>query len=108
MGKVVKAFSGDEIQFMDPIGLGESISFYLVVFAEFVCAIFLILGLFTRLAALVLIINFAVIFHLKWVINQSPIGDIEHIVFYFFIFIALFISGAGKFSLDKVLYSKNK
>lgn len=106
--KLSKAFSGDEIQFLDPIGIGMHSSFYLALFAETVVALFLMLGLFTRFASFILIINFAVIVYLKMFVSQSPIGDIEHIIFYFVAFVALFFSGAGKFSLDYTLFSKKK
>src|SRR5690625_267583 len=60
-GKLSVIFSGEEIQFMDPIGIGNELSFYLAAFAEGICAILLILGLFTRPAAAILTINFLVI-----------------------------------------------
>ncbi len=43
-------------KFMNFMGIGSSVSLALVVFAEFFCSLFLILGLFTRLAAIPLII----------------------------------------------------
>src|SRR5687768_12196358 len=46
--------------FMNFLGLSGSVSLALVVFAEFFCSIFLILGLFTRLVTIPLIIDVAV------------------------------------------------
>ena len=46
--KMAVVLSGQEIQFMDPIGIGASTSYYMAAFAEGVCAILLILGLFSR------------------------------------------------------------
>ena len=43
-------------KFMNFLGIGSTMSLALVVFAEFFCSLFLILGLFTRLAAIPLII----------------------------------------------------
>jgi len=42
-------------KFINFLGLGSNISLSLVIFAEFFCAIFLIIGLFTRLVAIPLI-----------------------------------------------------
>ena len=96
-------FSGQEIQFMNPIGIGAKLSFYLASFAEGICAILLLLGLFTRFSALVLTLNFIVIF----IFNAFMVGDgfpiLEPRFFYLFSFIALIFTGGGKFSLDNLL-----
>src|SRR5689334_6301320 len=47
--------------FSDPIGLGPGPSLILVVFAEFFCAVFLIVGAFSRMVLVPLIINLTVI-----------------------------------------------
>src|SRR5699024_10425097 len=44
--KLITIFNGDEIQFANPIGIGATLSFYLAAFAEGICTILLILGLF--------------------------------------------------------------
>ncbi len=96
-------FSGQEIQFMNPIGIGAKLSFYLASFAEGICAILLLLGLFTRFSALVLTLNFIVIF----IFHAFMVGDgfpiLEPRFFYLFSFIALIFTGGGKFSLDYLL-----
>src|SRR6478735_5942827 len=43
-------------KFADPFHIGSTTSLALVVFAEFFCAAFLVLGLFTRLACIPLVI----------------------------------------------------
>src|SRR6476661_7130863 len=53
-------FSQKAHGFMDPFHVGSTTSLALVVFAEFFCSAFLILGLFTRLATIPLIITMAV------------------------------------------------
>ena len=58
--KLQQLFSGEEIKFFDFLGLGPKISLILTVFAEFVCSIFIILGLFTRFAVFFLVITMAV------------------------------------------------
>src|SRR6476661_2970765 len=47
-------------KFADPFHIGHTTSLSLVVFAEFFCAAFIILGLFTRLACIPLIIAMSV------------------------------------------------
>ncbi|WP_462220872.1 DoxX family protein [Ferruginibacter sp.] len=49
-------FSTMKNDFMNFMGIGSTMSLALVVFAEFFCSVFLILGLFTRLATIPLII----------------------------------------------------
>src|SRR5688572_11007030 len=53
-------FAQKSSRFADPFGLGSTTSLSLVVFAEFFCAAFIILGLFTRLASIPLIIALSV------------------------------------------------
>ena len=47
-------------KFPDPLGIGNEASMALAVFAEFFCAIAIVLGLATRLAAIPLVINMLV------------------------------------------------
>jgi len=102
-GKVANIFSGEEIQFMDPIGIGANLSFYLAAFAEFICSLFLIVGLFSRIATLILVINFFVIFIFHAFIVGDDFSILEMRYLYLFTFIALFFTGPGKFSLDNSL-----
>lgn len=48
--KLQMLIEGGKVEFFDFLGLGAKISLGLTVFAEFVCSILLILGLFTRIA----------------------------------------------------------
>ena len=57
--KLMKVIEGD-FGFADPIGLGPAFSLILVVFAEFVCAIALIIGFKVRLASIPLLITMLV------------------------------------------------
>lgn len=98
--KLLNLMSGD-IKFGDPIGIGVTASLALTVFAEFVCSIFLILGLGTRLAIVPLVITMIVavfIVHASDPMNKKEVG-----MMYLFPYIALFFLGSGKFSLDALL-----
>lgn len=99
--KLSKCLSGDH-SFADPIGLGESLSLYLVIFAEFLCAILLILGLFTKLSLIPLMITMLVAVLI--VHAPDPLSDKEHALLYLFAYICLFITGAGRYSLDDKMY----
>lgn len=106
-GKLAVIFSGQEIQFMDPIGIGATLSFYMAAFAEGICAILLIGGLFSRLASLVLTVNFIVIFIFHAFMLKDGFQVLELRFLYLLPFIALTFTGAGKYSLDQFLF-KNK
>ena len=87
--------------FMNFLGIGSTLSLALVVFAEFFCSIFMVMGLFTRLVVVVLIIElFVVVFKAH---NGAIFGDGEHGALYLSGFLAILLLGAGKISLDGIL-----
>ena len=104
--KLSVILSGQEIQFMDPIGIGASLSFYMAAFAEGVCAILLILGFFSRFASLVLTVNFITIFIFHALIIKDGFEVLELRFLYLLPFIALTFTGAGRFSLDDYFFKK--
>lgn len=104
-GKLSTIFTGQEINFFDPIGIGANLSFYLAAFAEGICAILLMLGLFTRYAAIVLAINFLVIFRVHF---KDGYEALELISLYLFTYIAIVFAGGGKYSLDNLLFNKTR
>jgi len=106
--KLAAMFSGNEIQFMDPIGIGSTLSFFMASFAEIACALLLITGLFTHLAALILVFNFIVIFIFHAFIVGDGFSVLELRFLYLFSFVTLFFTGAGKFSLDYLFFVKEK
>src|SRR5258708_2766262 len=53
-------FSNQETIFYDSFHLGHRTSLILVIFSEVFCAILLVLGLFTRVAALVMVVSMSV------------------------------------------------
>ena len=102
--KMIKLMSGGEIQFYNFLGLGNSASLGLTVFAEVICAFFILLGLFHRLATIPLIITFAVAFFM--VHAEDSFGDKEAAFIYLFSYTILFFTGSGKFSLDYLIGKK--
>jgi putative oxidoreductase len=102
--KVQNLFAAGEIKFADPIGIGSGFSLTLSAFAEFFCAGLLIIGLFPRVSAGILIINMFVagfIYH-----SPDPFATKEKALIYLVIFTTLLILGAGKYSINELLPSK--
>lgn len=87
-------------EFINFMGLGSTISLSLVIFAELFCSVLLILGLFTRLASIPLIITALVIQNEH---NWEFFGKYELGTAFLFAYIAILLLGPGKFSLDAVL-----
>ncbi|MGB8704864.1 MAG: DoxX family protein [Gillisia sp.] len=99
--KLLLLLSGDEIHFLDFLGLGASVSLALAVFAEVVCAILLFLGLATRWASIPLIVTMLVaIFKAH---GADPFNIKELAVVYLLIFLTLLVAGGGKYSLQQYL-----
>lgn len=104
--KFNKLTSGEPIQFPDPIGIGSETSFILVIFAELFCSILLILGVSTRLTLIPLITTMLVaVFIVK---AGKPLDVIELPLLFLVTYIALFLTGPGKFSLKIPIPKKNK
>jgi len=104
LGKFSKLFGDAPIKFADPIGLGEPASLALVVFSEVLCSILLILGLATRFAAIPLIITMLVIVFISHAGDEF--GDVELPLLYTAIYVVLALNGAGKYSVDQLIYNK--
>ncbi len=84
--------------FMNFMGLGFTVSLALTVFAEFFCSIFLILGLFTRLATIPIIIVMSVV--LISVTHGDIFGDGEKAALYLTSLITILFCGPGRISVD--------
>jgi len=103
-GKLISLFNGEPIQFADPIGIGPAASLALAVFAEFVCSLFLIFGVATRFAVIPLIITMLVA---GFIIHAEDLFHVKELAFlYMSTFITIAIAGAGKFSVDNLIYKK--
>ncbi len=103
--KFMKYFSGEEIKFADPVFIGMGVTFAFAVFAEFFCSILIILGLWTRLAVIPLMATMLVAVSI--IHANDPMGKKELPLLYLFPFIALFLLGSGRFSMDAFL-NKNR
>ncbi|MXS69797.1 DoxX family membrane protein [Flavobacteriaceae bacterium W22] len=99
--KLQMLIEGGDIQFFDFIGLGPKITLGLTVFAEFVCSIFIILGLFTRVAAGFLVFTMMIA---AFVVHGSdPFDKREMSLLYLSIYLIIISLGAGKISVDHMI-----
>jgi putative oxidoreductase len=105
MGKL-SGFSAMADKFPSMFGLSPHIGLGLVAFAETSCALFLALGLFTRLSALILVVNFSVAFFVahKGVLTGAQNGELAFL--YLAAYVVLLIAGGGRFALDSVCCRK--
>lgn len=98
--KISRFFTDGPIKFADPFGLGPEISLSLAVFAEVICASLIAIGYKTKIAALPLMITMLVAaFYAHW---DDPFSKKELPLLYFGIFLVLFVTGGGKFSIDRI------
>jgi putative oxidoreductase len=93
-------FADMQHKFMNFLGIGSTMSLALVIFAEFFCSLFLILGLFTRLATVPLIIATGVMVFKAH--NGDVFGDGEHAALYLAGYLVLLLIGPGKISVDSM------
>ncbi|HTE09295.1 MAG TPA: DoxX family protein [Flavitalea sp.] len=81
--------------------LGSGPSLALNIFAEVICGALVILGLFTRLATIPLLINMAVV---VLIAEQADFfGKAEHGAMFFGIFLTILLTGPGKISVDGMI-----
>jgi putative oxidoreductase len=100
------SFSSMAPNFVDPFGIGKTPSLALAVFGEVVCSALLILGLFTRVAALGCAITMATAFWFAHGARLTGQNSGEMAFLLLGVYLALFIAGAGKFSLDAKMGAK--
>ena len=88
-------------KFMNFMGIGSTASLALVVFAEFFCSLFLILGLFTRFAAIPLIVTMCVALFKAH--NGEVFGDGQTATLYLTGYLVLLLVGPGRVSVDSMI-----
>lgn len=86
------------------LGMSSQVGLTLIIFAEVFASIALILGLFTRLATIPLIIGLGVA---SFVAHAGdPMSAREMSMLYFLLYIVILLTGPGKLSLDTLIYNK--
>ena len=99
-GKLVH-FAERKDKFMNFLGMGSTTSLALVIFAEFFCAFLIVIGLFTRLSVIPLVIAMGVALFKA---NDGQIfGDGEGAAMFLVVFTSILFVGPGKFSVDGIM-----
>lgn len=93
-------FSGKFNSFPDPLGVSSEVSYVLAVGAELVGAIFLVLGFYTRFAALSLVITMGVAYFIVHGGHLTGPRSGEMAAVYGAAYLALLFTGAGRYSMD--------
>ena len=98
-------FSQMSAHFPNPLHIGVVPSLLFAALSDGICSVLLVLGLATRWAALVVFINIFVVwaFLLHFHFFGRAGGEGELLVLYLAAAIALFLAGAGKYSIDGAL-----
>lgn len=120
-GKLQMMLAGEFDKFSDPIGLGSGLSLVLMVLAEFVCALLVVLGVATRFAATPIVFAMAVAAFVAhgndpWTMEQGAKlfmtgaakswASKEPALLFLIPFLALVFTGAGKLSIDGLIWPR--
>jgi putative oxidoreductase len=114
LGKLDMVLAGSWDKFGDPIGLGNTLSLLLTTFAEFLCSLLVILGLWTRLAAIPVVIAMAVAAFVvhgadPWTMEEAArrfaageaksMASRQPALLFLIPFLALAFAGGGRFTI---------
>ena len=94
----LKTFGQKQASFFDPFHLGSTTSLMLVLFAEVFCVVFVIIGLFTRIMVIPIVISFLVAVFLAH--KGQPIARAEMAILFLAAFSGILLMGSGKYSVD--------
>ena len=84
-------------------GFGSYMTLMVSIFCEFCCSLFLISGLLVRLMTIPMIIAMGVAF---FDVHDAMMPEGELALIYFIIFIMLFLTGPGRYSIDYLIDTK--
>ena len=85
------------------LGFGSYMTLMVSIFCEFCCSLFLICGLLHRVTVLPMIVAMAVAF---FDIHDAMFPDGELSLIYLIMFIILFFTGPGRYSVDYLIDKK--
>ncbi|MEO8962504.1 MAG: DoxX family protein [Ginsengibacter sp.] len=88
-------------KFMNFMHLGSTVSLCLIIFAELICGILLILGLFTRLACIPIIIGMSVVVFIA--ANGHIFAEGERGMMYLAATVTILFCGPGRISVDGMM-----
>lgn len=96
--KLQKIISGN-LEFGDPLGIGNAPSLFLAVIGEVICPLLIIIGFKTRWVAVPTAITMAVAAFV--VHGGDDFATKEKALLYLVFFVAIIVLGPGKFSVDR-------
>ena len=86
--------------FPNPIGLGSTLSLWLVLFAEILCSLGFIIGALFRLSLIPMIFTMCIA---VFVIHSGDLLAVKELsLMYLTIFVLLYITGPGRYSIDGI------
>jgi putative oxidoreductase len=86
--------------FPDPIHIGAHASLAYALFTDGICTLLIALGLFARPASALLVINLLTAFFFVHHAAFFKDGHVELVAVYAIVFVGIFVSGPGRFSID--------
>ncbi|HYK77453.1 MAG TPA: DoxX family protein [Daejeonella sp.] len=102
--KFAQFFNEGPVQFIGVFGMSASFSLALTVFAEVLCSVLILMGLGTRLATIPLIITMLVA--VLYIHGSDPFVKQEMGLHYLLVYVLLFLTGSGKYSMDYFYHKK--
>jgi len=87
----------------DVLGFGSYMSLMVTIFCEFCCSMFLVAGLLQRIVVLPMIAAMAVAF---FDVHDAVFPEGELAFIYMIVFLMLFFTGPGRYSVDYLLVKK--
>lgn len=103
--KLELLLAGGEIKFMDPIGLGDTATLVLAVFAEVICSVLILLGVAVRLAVLPLMVTMLIAIFVAH--GNDGLKEKELAIHYLLTYIVLLFAGGGRLSIDSIISQKS-
>ena len=96
-------FNELEPTYPNVFGFGGYLTLLLAIFCEFACSLFLIAGLLVRIVTIPMMISMAVAF---FDIHDAMMPQGELSLIYLCMFIFLFFTGSGRYSVDNMIDQK--
>ena len=87
------------------LGLGRYTTLMITIFCEFACSLFLMAGLVTRIVLIPMMVSMAVAF---FDVHDGMMPDGELSLIYMVVFLVLFMTGPGRYSVDAIIDRKVK
>jgi putative oxidoreductase len=97
----ISNFSGLSSSFYDPLRIGHRNSLILVILAELFCSMMLVLGLFTRIVAFVIVIELAIV--VFWFHHGQPLKTFELGSIFLTSVFTIMMVGPGRISVDGMM-----